>query len=1270
MNGPQHTALSSPADTDTKFLTAPGELAGRILAFDWASTPLGPVSTWSQSLKTAVSLMLNSPQPMWIGWGKEATFLYNDAYIAVLSMAKHPWALGRPMQEVWSEIWDYCLPLVDKVFQRGEATIGEGVRLFMNRGDFLEEVYYSFSYSPIRDESGNVAGLFCPNFDTTARHLNTRRLRTLSDLAAKSLVERTVSAACASAMQTLSRNSDDLPFCMLYLADTGDSAQLLQTSHLYETELIAPATIDLRAPPAGIAGQIAHVVCTGETRIVDIGHLDGLPRGLANQRITQAITLPLTVSAQKQPIGAILAAVNPARRLEDDYRAFFDLMAGQVSTAIQNARAAEEEKMRTDMLVEIDRAKTAFFSNVSHEFRTPLTLMLAPINDALHDRAAPLPPAQQERLELMRRNAMRLQKLVNNLLDFSRIQAKRMQAAFQQVDLAMLTSDLASGFRSMIEQAGMQFEVDCPRLTLPTYVDPSMWEKIVLNLLSNAFKFTLEGAIRVQLRAEGTHAVLTVSDTGCGISATELPRLFERFHRIAGAHSRTHEGSGIGLALVQDLVKLHGGDIHAHSVERQGTTFTIRLPFGFAHLDAQQVSHAPSTHTRTELAEIYVTEAGKWTGSTSDMRAEESAGSHLASASRARILVVDDNVDMRNYLCRLLQPHWRIDTARDGMQALESVRHHAPDLILSDAMMPQLDGFGLLERLRGDPATRDIPFIMLSARAGEEARVEGLQAGVDEYLVKPFSGTELIVRIASTLLRRQLHAVENSFAQRLHSILAQAPVAIAITRGPDHVFELANERYMELTGHRRLIGKRLRDAFPELEGHTSFDRMDEVYRTRQSYQGNGVEADLRRGSEGRLEKCFFNFVHQPLLDQQGETEGIAIVAYEVTELTNAQRAAESANRAKDEFLAMLGHELRNPLAPIITALQLMQLRGVTAAEKERGIIERQAKHLVALVDDLLDVSRVTQSKIQLRKILVETGEVVAKAIETASPLLEEKRHALSIDVPASGLRIDADPERLAQVIANLLTNASKYTEPNGLVQISARRDGGNAVITVSDNGIGISSDMLPIVFDMFVQERQALNRSRGGLGLGLAIAKSMTVLHGGTIEAHSEGQGRGSTFIVRIPLAAEKAAHAPSGPDGAIHPANRGDGLQILIVDDNEDAALLLSDMLQLYGHCTAIAHDGYSALETAEKMQADVALLDIGLPGMDGYELARRLRRQKPAQNMHLIAITGYGQQNDQRQARSAGFAGHLVKPIDMQQLDTMLKTYMENNARNGSLK
>uniref|UniRef100_UPI00374DAEC2 ATP-binding response regulator n=1 Tax=Undibacterium sp. TaxID=1914977 RepID=UPI00374DAEC2 len=771
---------TSAVTPNTGFLTAPGDLGKLILERDWSSTPLGPISGWPQSLKTSVSLMLSSRQPMWIGWGPEATFLYNDAYIDVLSLAKHPWALGRPAAEVWAEIWDICGPLTDIVFKQGDATVVDDVRLFMNRGDFLEETYYSFSYSPIRDEVGQVSGLFCPNLDTTAKYLNARRLATLSELSSRALMEKTVAAACASAIGILQDNSDDIPFSLLYLVDKqGRGASLEQSSNLADVAVAAPSWISMEADR--YAWPVAEVVLQMKAQLSSVAGIAGLPDGLAGQSIEQALSLPLLVPGQEQPVGVLILGLNPTCRLDHDYRTFCELVATQVANAIQNAQAAEDEKTRADMLTEIDRSKTLFFSNVSHEFRTPLTLMLGPIEEALADETNLLPAVQHERLELVQRNALRLQKLVNTLLEFSRMQAGRVQARFVATDFAALVADLASSFRSTIEHAGMQLVVECESPVKPVYLDSAMWEKIVLNLLSNAFKFTFHGQIRVSLSSTETHAVLAISDTGVGIAAHELPRLFERFHRIENSRARTLEGSGIGLALVHDLVSLHGGDIRVESEVGKGTSFFISIPTGKEHLAADLVGEERAAPVPAAAAQAYVAEAERWTPQPdSEIAASEAAAEAVfgqvtdesveLARQAPRILVADDNADMRAYLVRLLQARWRVKAVNNGQEALDAARREPPDLIVSDVMMPLLDGFGLLAGLRADASTKDIPFVLLSARAGEEARVEGLQAGADDYLVKPFSGRELMVRIESQLMRQRIRSIQNSFADRMRSI--------------------------------------------------------------------------------------------------------------------------------------------------------------------------------------------------------------------------------------------------------------------------------------------------------------------------------------------------------------------------------------------------------------------------------------------------------------------------------------------------------------------
>src|SRR5581483_9956440 len=819
--------------------------------------------------------------------------------------------------------------------------------------------------------------------------------------------------------------------------------------------------------------------------------------------------------------GLLVIGANPRRPLDEQQSAFLQLVAAQLSTVITNAKAYEEERRRAEALAELDRAKTAFFSNVSHEFRTPLTLLLAPLEDALADAQNALPPRQRERAELMRRNALRLQRLVNTLLEFSRIEAGRAQASYAATDLAKFTAELASNFSTACEKAGLRLLVDCRPLREPVYVDRAMWEKIVLNLASNAFKFTFEGKIEVALHERGAHAELVVRDTGIGIDSAELPRLFERFHRVEGVRSRTHEGSGIGLAFVQELVRMHGGEIEAASEPGKGSTFTVRVPFGRAHLPEDRVVAAPATAVPVAAAQ-FAAEVIGWLGAAEERNEQPGA----ASGGDAHILVVDDNADMRDYVARLLRSRWQVSTATNGVQALELIATQEFDLVISDVMMPQLDGFGLLQALKSRPETSELPVVLLSARAGEESRVDGLAAGADDYIVKPFTAQQLIAQVSAQLkiqqARRAAAHERDRQRENLLSLFMKAPNPIVILRGADYVIELANPAVCEVWGrqHEEVINRALHDALPELRGQVFEELLDGVMRTGVPYHGKETPARFRRAN-GAEETVYFNFVYTPLRNTEDRVEGILVTAFNVTdevmareEMSGLRRAAESASRAKDEFLAMLSHELRNPLAPIATALQLMRMRG--ADVPELGTLERQTVHLTRLVDDLMDVSRIARGKIELRKRVIELGDAVLRALEMASPLLEARGHRMSVEVPRRGLAVDADPERLAQVVYNLVSNAAKYSEPGSSIALRAWRDTERVRLAVSDQGVGIAPEMVERVFEMFVQQEQTIARSQGGLGLGLTIVRSLVELHGGKVSVKSAGLGKGSEFLIDL----------------------------------------------------------------------------------------------------------------------------------------------------------
>jgi signal transduction histidine kinase len=467
----------------------------------------------------------------------------------------------------------------------------------------------------------------------------------------------------------------------------------------------------------------------------------------------------LCILHRVEDITELVTATEASADLRDKNR---EMEREVIRRSLELAEANRELREANDKLGELDRAKTAFFSNVSHEFRTPLTLMLGPLEELL---ARERDPEQRIRASLAHDNAMRLLKLVTALLDFSRIEAGRMRAAFSAVDLSRVTTELTEMFRSAVDKAGIQLSVDCPPLSEPVWVDRDMWDKIVPNLVSNAFKFTLQGRIEVRTRETPTHAIVEVEDTGAGIADAELPRIFERFHRVQGAPGRTHEGTGIGLSLVRELVLLHGGEIGVDSALGEGSTFRVRIPKGRAHLPKDAIISDAVQRDNVDHARAYAIEAGRWSGGeAAEVDAAEVDPNAKFDGTRAHVLVVDDSADLRNYLTRLLAPYHEVSVACDGLQALSAVRERAPDIVLSDVMMPGLDGLGLVRALRDDPATASLPVILLSARAGEEASIEGLDVGADDYLVKPFSARELRARVRTHV---ELARVRKAFVSQL-----------------------------------------------------------------------------------------------------------------------------------------------------------------------------------------------------------------------------------------------------------------------------------------------------------------------------------------------------------------------------------------------------------------------------------------------------------------------------------------------------------------------
>ena len=1717
----EHAPTRTPA-----FLAQGGEMGALVRAYDWSRSWIGPPEEWSQSLKMMVNFLLANRFPLLLWWGPRYISIYNDAYRPVLG-TKHPKALGQPCSECWSEIWDVLKPLIDTPFRGGPATWLDDFELEIHRHGFKEESHFTIAYSPVPDETAprGIGGVLATVHEITEKVIGERRLALLRELGTRSANAKSAEMACMAAAETLARSPKDVPFALIYLLEAGSTnARFVAATGLTDESQYGHRST-LAVTDAGVMDgpwPLADALRAETTIVVHdlASRLSHVPPGPWSDPPSCAVVVPIRSNTAHQLAGLLVAGVSARLRLNDQYNSFYELVAAQIATAIANARAYEEERKRAEALAEIDRAKTAFFSNVSHEFRTPLALMLAPVEEAATNSATPA--AVRTQLELARRNALRLLKLVNTLLDFSRIEAGRVQASYEPTDLAAMTRDLAANFRSAVERAALTLDVECDALDEPVYVDREMWEKIVLNLLSNAFKFTLQGRIGVSLHREEMQAVLEVCDTGVGIPDHELSRVFERFHRVEGTIGRTQEGSGIGLALVHELVKLHGGSISAASEAGRGTTFRVSVPFGTAHLPGDRIKVSRTLSSTAVGARAFIEEALRWIPDTDGSSSVPTAGDEsvpptpdrFAPGAGARILLADDNADMRAYLRDLLSSAYTVETVIDGEQALQAARRTRPDLILSDIMMPRLDGLGLLKAVRADEALRDIPVVLLSARAGEEARVEGLDAGADDYLVKPFSARELLARIGGRLelvrtrlanekrfralvsatseviyrmspdwsemwflqgrdfiadtedpsrswLDRYIHPEDQSWvmsvigqAVRTKSVFqlehrvrrvdgswgwtfsraiplldsngnlvewfgaasditarkqaeeslrereqalaeahealktrtdeladfnrvavgremriielkrennalrerlgdsaryslecdddppsiaprcevegeARAPLEEILrteqlrdrpTRAPDYETETRalSELVQALADSPRTILQRLADKVlealragsaglslltrdgerfywaaiagawsPHLGGGTprgfgpcgdvldrnvpllfthwehrypylatatplaeegllvpfhvkgravgtiwaiahdcerKFDGEDvrlleslsrfasaayeaiafagafderraalsmledvaharaladeSLARLRESEQQLLAEAialstlndhsarmwrcrDLQEGIQEMLAAAiellgadkgnvqlldsngvltiaaqqgfaqdFLDFfrevstqddsacgralragqqiviedvetdepyaplrpvartadyravVSTPLISGDGTAQGmlsthfraphrpsdrelsrLALYARQASDfihrcrieqtLRRSEETLREADRRKNEFLALLGHELRNPLAPITTASEVLARTVSMEDEHARtavDMIKRQARQLARLVDDLLDVARITQGRIQLRRVPLELGSVVSQAVETVGSLVRDKQHELAVVSTYQPLFVNADPARLVQCVVNVLANAAKYTDRGGKIKLQTRAEGPWAVIEVTDNGAGITPTLLPRLFDLFVQGNRTLDRADGGLGIGLSVVKRLVEMHDGVLTAHSAGVGRGSSFTIRLPQIAAPTAVKREAIVVKVAPR------RILIVDDNQDAANSLAMLLAHDRHQIRVAYSGNEALKVVQAFSPEVALLDIGLAGMDGYQVAQRLRQRPGLSSLRLVAITGYGQAEDRERSKAAGFDDHIVKPVDLATLKRVL--------------
>jgi PAS domain S-box-containing protein len=818
------------------------DLGKYIQEFDWGRTSLGPIADWSQSLFTSVQIALGATSPALVCWGSERIAIYNDAFANLLA-EQHPHSLGRPVGSIPSEFLASVMARIDGMLVRSESFWRETSRVSMTNRGTVRDLSFSISWNAIKNPAGTVEGYFVAFTDETEKVLRQQRTRTLNALTENLKSSVTLEDVNQHLTAILVQNARELPFTLLYhIGGDGHHVRLIASTGIERGTSSSPTLVDIHGDsPWPFRDALESIEPILVTRQFAAKFIEGDISWPAN--VEKCWVIPIAKPIGDRVMGFFVTGICYGHPFDDGYQSFLKNIASLIAMSLENIRTGNVERLRGDSLDQLNKAKTTFFANVSHEFRTPLTLMLGPIEELLTCSTATISTTAKNQLEMVNRNGVRLMRLVNALLDFSRIDAGRVQATYEPTNLAEFTENIASLFRSTIENAGLQFKVSTTGIDQTVFVDRDMWEKIVLNLISNAFKFTFQGEIEVSMRllpaksTSPTSIELSVRDTGVGIPEHELPHLFERFHRIPTSEGRSHEGCGVGLALVQELVWLHSGAVRVESKWRRGSTFFVTVPLGYAHLPIEAIAQPRALATSTTIAAPILEEAMQWTEATQedslDNRETPSGDGSSSVATRqdtrSRILIVDDNLDMRRYLTLLLNDQYLIETAPDGKVALELTKTFHPDLILSDVMMPHLDGFGMVRLLRQDQDRKEVPIILVSALPAEESRLEGIEAGADDYLIKPFSARELVARVQSHLERskknREIAAALRESEKRYRLLFEGMLDSVTFCRvirndegeAIDWVFIDANPAFQKLVGFQDVEGKRASEIFPNIQ---------------------------------------------------------------------------------------------------------------------------------------------------------------------------------------------------------------------------------------------------------------------------------------------------------------------------------------------------------------------------------------------------------------------------------------------------------------------
>ncbi|RIB28824.1 hypothetical protein C2G38_1348582 [Gigaspora rosea] len=1116
-----------------------------IYNYDWSTTSLGPMESWEPMIKNALHLCLQSAYPTTLYLGPELIMIFNKAFRQI---SKNLYKLGKSVNKNLS-IPDYQRSQIKTVMTTGKGIFQKEQYAEGPRSGYKVEMYFDYTFSPIFKSDGTVHGIFNLLQEVTQKVLSVRRFKTLSEFGRWTSEIKSLDSACNIITKVLKDNNADVPYALIYFIkhklNAGSEsliARLTATTFDEDSKKerhfpdYFPETreiIDLSKEVDN--NHETYIELKRETTIHSFLKCDSWPIHLlikkghhvkvilkdGSQAVLLLTKIPL---GGDQTLSAVLiCGINRMRPLDEQYMEFLQLVANQMNTFLLHGKSIEEERERSKILADLNYQKIMFFQGISHELKTPLTLMLSPLEDVISEgsREAPI----MSHLQTIRRNSRRLLKLINVLLQFSNIEANQLEANYIETDISEFTQELVSGFKNMAETLNLDFIIDIPNssefnhnMSDKIYLDHDMYETIVFNLCSNAIKHTWNGNIIIRLYLDNKDdkkmIVLEVSDT-VGIPEVALPNIFQRFYRVESQNSRSHEGTGIGLALVKQLITRHGGDITVKSVVNKGTTFKCWFPIGCEHLPTNQIRinnvEKPINNCQ-ELCinrQLYLEECSQWAKnnmpeaqfnrdqlsvdddwsvgkvSTKEISSPSSTD-NFAARKEHQILLIEDNDDMRNYLSVLLK-EFDVINAHDGRDAIKILKKtdKLPDLILSDIMLPNMNGYELLDALRSNTKTQLIPVILLSAKADEYSKIKGLDKGAVDYLIKPFSAQELIIRIRAnieiSLLRRKMilqRCKQEEITQLLLSISTELVSSSSIK---ETLHYIAEEIFHRLPCERIIIISNEQDEFknnkilalfedstiPFVEISDTDRSESQIFTNSQEFLNNnsGITIsldvycdDIRKNVSILSVKILLNNgfwgwikIYRPsnsiwldseieFLQQISNQISLAITYRSVLEQNNALeiqiKAAKIANNAKGQILSNTSHELRTPLGAIVGLLSSFEGTNLTVDQRDMiNIMARASDDVLSIINNILDAAKLEAQKITLVNRTFDLLELFEDTIEKFGEKAGSKNIELIInyDVDKLPRYVKSDPERLKQVLFHLLSNSIKFTEEGEII---------------------------------------------------------------------------------------------------------------------------------------------------------------------------------------------------------------------------------------------